>query len=231
MKAVILAGGLGTRLKPFTDVIPKPLIPLSGEQTLLEIQIHRLKKYGFGDIFIATNYKADLIESYLGDGSKYGVNLTFSRESKALGTCGPLTLLEENLNEPFLMMNGDILTSADLRKLYDSATGQNTILCVATKAIVRPFHFGNVIVEENRVVEIAEKPNLEFTIVAGIYVLRPRVFKYIPEDTYFGIDELIRTLLAAGEPISSYSVAEYWIDIGQTEDLEQATEAFKSGDF
>ena len=121
MKAVILAGGLGTRLKPFTDVLPKPLIPLSGEQTLLEIQIRLLKRCGFEDIFIATNYKADLIESYLGDGSKHGVHLTFSREEKALGTCGPLTLLQENLNEPFLMMNGDILTSADLKKLYESA--------------------------------------------------------------------------------------------------------------
>jgi len=231
LKAVILAGGLGTRLRPFTEIIPKPLIPLSGEETILEIQIRRLKDSGFEHIFIATNYKADLIESYLGDGSKYGITLTFSRETQPLGTCGPLSLLEEELKEPFLLMNGDILTSADLKKFYDFAVSRKSLLSVATKQIVQPFHFGNVIVENETIIGVEEKPELKFTIMAGIYVLGPEVFKFIPQNEYFGIDQLIRTLLSSQETVSHYPLDEYWIDIGKDEDLERATETFKSGKF
>jgi NDP-mannose synthase len=107
MKAVILAGGLGTRLKPFTEVIPKPLLPI-GEKAVLEIQIEHLKQHGFNEIFLATNYKSNYIENFFGDGSRYGVKLIISREDKQLGTVGPLTLLKSELTEPFLLMNGDI---------------------------------------------------------------------------------------------------------------------------
>ena len=110
MKAVILAGGLGTRLKPFTEVIPKPLLPI-GEKAVLEIQIEHLRKHGVTDVFLATNYKSNYIENFFGDGSRYGVNLTISREEKRLGTAGPLKLLEKELDEPFIVMNGDILQS------------------------------------------------------------------------------------------------------------------------
>ena len=109
MKAVILAGGLGTRLLPFTEVIPKPLLPL-GEKSLMQVQIQALKEHGFNTIFVATNYMSDYVEAFLGDGSKYGVKLRFSKEEKPLGTCGPLTLLKNELTEPFILVNGDILT-------------------------------------------------------------------------------------------------------------------------
>src|SRR5229473_8310450 len=118
MKAIILAGGLGTRLKPFTEVIPKPLLPV-GESSVLEIQILSLARSGFTDIYIATNYKADYIEAFLGNGAKYGIRLTYSREHKPLGTCGPLGLLKDELTEPFLLMNGDILTTLDFREVMD----------------------------------------------------------------------------------------------------------------
>src|SRR3970040_505646 len=110
MKAVILAGGLGTRLKPFTEAIPKPLLPI-GEKSVLEIQIQHLAKYGFDEIYIATNYKANYVESFIGDGQRMGVRITFSKEEKPLGTCGPIRLLKDELTEPFLLMNGDILTT------------------------------------------------------------------------------------------------------------------------
>ena len=113
MKAIILAGGLGSRLKPFTQTIPKPLLPL-GEKAIIEVQLERLKHYGFDEIYIATNYKSGYIEKFIGDGSRYGVNLTISREEKKLGTAGPLSLLKESLTEPFLVMNGDILSLIDL---------------------------------------------------------------------------------------------------------------------
>ena len=222
MKAVILAGGLGERLRPFTSILPKPLIPISGEKTVLEIQIANLKKYEFRDIYVATNYKAELIESYLGDGSKYGVRLTFSKEDKPLGTCGPLSLLKEQLDEPFLLMNGDILTELDFKRLYEFGVQSDSLMTVATKEVIRPFAFGNVIIENGRIVEIEEKPNLKFIIVAGIYLLKPGIFKYIPDDQYFGIDELIQSLLEKGMPVSSYLIEEYWVDIGRFEDLDEA---------
>ena len=118
MKAVILAGGLGTRLRPFTETIPKPLLPV-GEKSLLEIQISRLRDYGFDQIFLATNYKSDYIQSFFGDGAQLGVRLTISKEDQPLGTCGPLSLLRDELAEPFLVMNGDILTAMNFKKFYD----------------------------------------------------------------------------------------------------------------
>ena len=119
MKAVILAGGLGKRLKPFTEAIPKPLLPI-GEKSIIEIQILRLKKYGFTDIYLATNYKSEYIKSFLGSGKQFGVKITVSKEEKPLGTCGPLTLLKDNLQSPFLVINGDILTTINFERLYKS---------------------------------------------------------------------------------------------------------------
>ncbi|MGB0886939.1 MAG: sugar phosphate nucleotidyltransferase, partial [Vicingaceae bacterium] len=139
MKAVILAGGLGSRLKPFTEVIPKPLLPL-GEKSLLELQIELLKKNGFDHIFLAVNYKADMIKSFLGDGSKYGVKLEYSLEEKPLGTCGPVSLLKDKLiGEPFLLMNGDILTKAKFNEIYQHALKFNdSDFTIITKNITTP---------------------------------------------------------------------------------------------
>ena len=128
MKAVILAGGLGSRLRPFTEIIPKPLLPI-GEKSVLEIQIERLKKFNFTDIFVATNYKADYIEKFFGDGKQYGVNLTFSKEENALGTAGPLSLLKDKLNDTFIVMNGDILSLIDFDDIYKFAINMDSILC------------------------------------------------------------------------------------------------------
>src|SRR3954466_10249383 len=143
MKAVILAGGLGTRLKPFTEVIPKPLLPI-GESSVLEIQILSLVRAGFDEIFIATNYMSEFIESTLGDGSKYGIRLSYSREERPLGTCGPLSLLRDSLADPFLMMNGDILTTANFADLHAIGRHGAANLLVVTKELVTPFHFGKV---------------------------------------------------------------------------------------
>ncbi len=141
--AVILAGGLGNRLKPFTEVIPKPLLPI-GEKAVLEIQIERFKQHGFTDIYLATNYKSDYIEKFFGDGSRYGVNLTISREEEPLGTAGPLKLLEGKIDQPFMVMNGDILTLADFTGMYDFARGNDANLTLAIKKEVVPFAFGNI---------------------------------------------------------------------------------------
>lgn len=226
MKAVILSGGLGTRLRPFTEVIPKPLLPI-GEKAVLEIQIEHLKANGFNHIYLATNYKSAYIENFFGDGSKYGVKLTISKEEKPLGTAGPVKLLEKEFSEPFLVMNGDILTLLKFRDIYDFACKQDTLLTIGTTEILTPFQFGNIKTEGDRVIGIEEKPNIRTTILAGIYVFKPDLLRIIPENTLYGMDSLISDMLEKGLPISHYSIKEYWLDIGQVKDYEKAQEIYK----
>lgn len=225
MKVVILAGGLGTRLKPFTEVIPKPLLPI-GEKSVLEIQIERLKKFGFDEIFLATNYKSQYIEGFFGDGSRYGVKLSISKEDKPLGTAGPLLLLKEQLTEPFIVMNGDILSLIDFSKLYEFALEQKSLLTISIKKEITPFAFGNIYFDGDRVTGIEEKPNIVMYILSGIYVMKPEIFKFFPDDEYFGMDSLILKMLAEDSIISKYELKEYWLDIGRINDYEKAQEIY-----
>jgi NDP-sugar pyrophosphorylase family protein len=226
MKAVILAGGLGNRLKPFTEAIPKPLLPI-GEKSVLEIQIQNLARYGFDEISIATYYKSDYVESFIGDGKKLGVRVRFSKENKPLGTCGPLSLLKEELTEPFILMNGDILSNINFKKLYAFGMDKISDLTVVTKIMMAPFQFGKVVSKDDYIVDIIEKPDLELEILAGIYFMKPGIFRWIPEDTYFGIDQLIKKMLAKAEPIAKYLMSEYWLDIGMLEDYSEAQVAYE----
>jgi NDP-sugar pyrophosphorylase family protein len=226
MKVVILAGGLGTRLKPFTDVIPKPLLPL-GEKSLMEVQIEQLKINGFDEIYVALNHKADYIKSYFGDGSKFGVKVNYSLEKKPLGTCGPISLLRDFLTEPFLLMNGDILTKAHFKEIYERALSfEDSLLTLVTKNITTPFRFGNIISDGVYVKGVDEKPDLQFEILSGIYILKPGIFDLIPKDEYFGIDQLIKNMLDQNLPVTRYLLKEYWIDIGMVEDYEKAREFY-----
>ncbi len=225
MKSVILAGGLGTRIRPFTQIIPKPLLPV-GEKAVLEIQIEHLKEYGCDEIILATNYKSEYIENFFGDGSKYGINLTISKEEKPLGTVGPLSLLKERLTEPFLVMNGDILTLMDISKFYEFALGVGTCLCVAIKEIVTPFQFGNIFYEGDFVTGIEEKPDIKRKILTGIYVMTPGIFDHIPDNEYFGMDTLLKNMLESGVPVAKYEMHEYWLDIGNVESYEEVQDIY-----
>ena len=226
MKAVILAGGLGTRLKPFTEVIPKPLLPI-GEKAVLEIQIEHLKKNGFDEIFLATNYKSEYIENFLGDGARYGVKLKISKEKEPLGTAGPLKLIENELNEPFLVMNGDILSNLNLMDFYNFAISKNCMLTVAIKKIIMPYAFGNIYFDGDLVTDIEEKPKIITYALAGIYIMKPEVLKLIPKNVFYGIDSLIKQMLANKLPIAKYEIKDYWLDIGQIKDYEIAQKEFK----
>jgi NDP-mannose synthase len=224
--AIILSGGLGTRLKPFTEVIPKPLLPI-GEKAILEIQIEHLKQYGFDQIFLATNYKSQYIENFFGDGSKYGVELTISKEDKPLGTAGPIKLLEEVLSEPFLVMNGDILTSMDYKKFYNFSLAKDSMLTISTKEIVTPFQFGNIFTKGDYVTGIKEKPDIRTSILAGVYIFKPEILKLIPQNEYFGMDTLIQLMLSQNHPITHYPITEYWLDIGKLEDYTKAQDVYE----
>ena len=225
MKAVILAGGLGSRLKPFTEIIPKPLLPV-GERSVLEIQISQLKKYGYDEIFLATNYKSEFIENFFGDGSRYGVKLRISKEEKPLGTAGPLSLLKEELTEPFLMMNGDILTLMDFNKMHCFSNETQSDLTVGIKEVITPFAFGNIFYKGDYVTGIEEKPDIKMQVLAGIYIMKPAIFELIPENEYFGMDALIKTMIKNGSPVAKYEISEYWLDIGRVEDYQAAQDIY-----
>ncbi|MFP4024611.1 MAG: sugar phosphate nucleotidyltransferase [Thiohalospira sp.] len=233
MKAVILAGGLGSRLKPFTEAIPKPLLPI-GEKSVLEIQIERLKQYGFKEIYLATNYKSEYIENFFGDGTRYGVKLEISKEDKPLGTAGPLLLLKDKLTEPFIVMNGDILSLIDFNDFYDFSIKQKSLLTLSVKKEITPFAFGNILFDGDNVTEIQEKPDIEMYILAGIYFMRPEIFKFFPENEYFGMDILIKKMIAQKFKVTKYDLKEYWLDIGRLNDYEKAqkdySEYFNTGE-
>jgi len=177
---------------------------------------------------LATNYKSQYIENFCGDGSRYGVKLTISKETKPLGTAGPLTLLKEQLEEPFIVMNGDILSLVDFSKLYSFALQINAALTVSVKKEILPFAFGNIFFDGNYVTGIEEKPDIVTYILAGIYVMNPIIFNYIPENEYFGMDTLIKTLLKLNVPVTKYELSEYWLDIGRLNDYELAQDIYNT---
>ena len=221
MKAVILAGGLGTRLHPFTKVIPKPLLPV-GDRSVVEIQIAQLKKHGVDRIIFATNYKSDLLESYFGDGSKFGVSLRYSREETPLGTCGPLSLIRDELNDDFIVMNGDILTNIDFEKAFGFHQRHHGVLTVVSKDVTFPLSYGNIVTEDDRIISLEEKPDVRVEIVTGIYCMSPKVLDYIPANEPFGMDDCIQKLFALNVPVYRYKMSEYWLDIGRMEDYQKA---------
>lgn len=226
-KAVILSGGLGTRLRPFTEAIPKPLLPI-GEKAVLEIQIEHLKKFGFDEIFLATNYKSEYIENFFGDGRRYGVKLKISKEDRPLGTVGPVKLIQDQLKDaPFVVMNGDIISLVDIGKMYDFSCKNDALLNVSVKKIITPYAFGNIFFEGDRVVNIEEKTDIVTYALAGIYVMKPGAFSLIPNGEYYGMDKLILKMLDQRLLICKYEIDEYWLDIGRIEDYEKANETYK----
>jgi len=226
MKAVILAGGLGKRLRPFTQVVPKPLLPI-GESSVLETQILSLKQYGVTEIIIATNFLSDYIQAFLEGKKNYGINIKISEEKNPLGTCGPVTLVKNELDTPFLLMNGDILTTIDYKKFYDYALNIDSNLIIGTKEITAPFEFGKIISNGDYIIDVEEKPDLKLEILAGIYIIKPPVLALIPDDTYYGIDILIKDMISKKMKVAKYLIKEYWLDIGRIDDYENARKAYE----
>jgi len=235
MRAVILAGGKGTRLLPYSTVLPKPLMPID-DKPILEIVIRQLKYYGFKKITIAVGHLAELIEAFFGDGKKFGVKIDYSRETKPLGTAGPLALIR-NLKEPFLVMNGDLLTTldyADFMKCHkkQGVTPSGVPLGMATMGIYEKkvkIDLGIIkTCEGDLVEEYIEKPSLRHDISTGIYAFNPSVLKFIPKNKHFDLPDLIRILIKNKMPVKTYRIKGYWLDIGRHDDYSLAVEEFSN---
>ena len=222
MKAVILAGGRGQRLAPYTNILPKPLMPI-GDMPILEIVLRQLKHHGIDEVIIAVGYLASLIQTYVGDGSRYGLKVDYSMEHKPLGTAGPLKLIEQ-LDDTFLLMNGDLLTSLNFRALIDFHQQHQAMATVSTYPRKVQITLGVINADEdNSVVSYIEKPSYDFRVSMGINVLEATALNYIPQDEFFDFPDLIKVLISARENVKAYPFDDgYWLDIGRHEDYEKA---------
>jgi NDP-sugar pyrophosphorylase family protein len=221
-QAIILAGGKGTRLRPYTTVLPKALVPLD-EMPVLELVIRQLKFYGFHNITLAVGHLAELIEAYFGDGRKWGVSIRYVREESPLGTAGPLRLIPD-LDPNFLVMNADIVSDINYRDLYETHLKANRVGTIATFERTTQVDFGTLTFERGsqRINGFVEKPVLQHAVSMGIYVFNKKVLESIPEAMAFGFDQLMQRLIATEQPAFAYPFKGYWLDIGRHDDYEKA---------
>jgi len=227
MRAIILAGGKGTRLLPYTTVIPKPLMPV-GEKPILEVIIRQLKYYSFSSVTMAVGYLAELIEAYFSDGNKYGIKIDYSREDKPLGTIGSLSLID-GLDKTFLVMNGDVLTNLDYCRLVDFHEKNQAVATIATYNKKVKIDLGILEMDENfRLTEFTEKPTLKYHVSMGIYVFEPEILSFIQPNGYLDFPDLVLALMKAGRKVVAFPFDGYWLDIGRHEDYVRAQEEFET---
>lgn len=221
MRAVVLAGGKGTRLRPYTTVFPKPLMPL-GDVPILDIVLRQLVAAGFRDITLSVGYLAELVRAYCGDGSRYGVALRYLHEDAPLGTVGSIGLLED-FTSPLLLMNGDILTDLSFEKVWEYHNDNSGLITVALNRRPLTINFGVVDqMEGNEIRHYVEKPTLDYLVGMGICVLDPSVAPFIERGKRMDLPDLVASLLGAGKKVVGWETDAYWLDIGRPDDYERA---------
>lgn len=223
---VLMAGGLGLRLRPLTDKTPKPLLKV-GEKPIIEIILNNFIKHGFRNFHISVNYKGDMIKDYFKDGSKWGVSIRYLDEKKRLGTAGALGLIQKKPKAPFIVMNADVLTNVDFSLLLDYHLSLNNSATMCVREFDYQIPYGVVRLEKNKIVGIEEKPIMRSFVSAGIYVLNPDVFRYIPKNEYYDMPTLFEDLIRENHVTSVFPIREYWRDIGQIDDYRQANMDFE----
>lgn len=223
MKVIILAGGLGTRLHPYTLTLPKPLVPV-GSRPILEIVIAQLKNYGLTDITLAVNHMSNIIMAYFTNGDGFGVNISYSLEKERLGTVGPLRLVEHELSENFIVMNGDILSDINFDLLIKSHKDSRKIMTIATFERQEIVDYGVLNIGNDGCLEsFHEKPNVPFSVSTGIYVFNKKIIDYIPHGS-MGMDQLISKLMHSNIKINTFQHNGYWLDIGRPADYQKAND-------
>ena len=223
----LLTGGRGTRLQPLTTVFPKPLVPL-GEKPVLEILLRQLARHRFRNVILATGYLSELLMAVVGDGSKYGVDVTYRREETPLGTAGPLALLRDALTDPFLVMNGDLLTTLSFSALLDFHRREKNDATVAVYPREVRIDFGLIERgEDGRFSGYREKPTYRFEVSMGVYAMSRSVLQYVPDGAKLDMPDLILRVHEAGGRVGCYREDCYWLDIGRMDDYARAQEQFE----
>jgi dTDP-glucose pyrophosphorylase len=220
LQAVIMAGGQGKRLRPLTEDLPKPMLPVNG-RPLMERIIGQLQQAGIRQVNVTTHYKPEKIIEYFGDGHAFGVELNYVNEEEPLGTGGALGLMAPP-NKPVLVINGDILTQVDFRAMLDFHQENHADLTIAVRRYEVQVPYGVIECEGPRVQRLSEKPHVDLLVNAGIYLLEPTVFQLMPQGQHFNMTDLIQWLLDANRIVVSFPIHEYWLDIGQHADYAQA---------
>lgn len=223
MQAIILAGGKGARLRPYTNVIPKPLLPIDN-MPILEIILKQLKEYEFTEVVITIGHLGEIIKAYFGDGKKFGLKIRYSLEEKPLGTVGALSIVD-NLDDNFLVMNGDILCNIDFHNLYNFHIKNNKKVTIVTCKKSLKLSLGVLECKDGKLIDYIEKPEYKFDVSTGIYMLSKKIVPLIPSNDYYDFPTLIKDIILE-EDINVYRFNGYWFDIGTPEDYNQAQDSF-----
>lgn len=228
MKTIILAGGKGTRLKPYTTMLPKPLMPV-GDMPILEVIIRQLKSQKLEDIIISVGHLSELIMAFFGDGSKFGVNINYLIEPSPLGTAGGLGLLKDEIKETFLMINGDTLTTLPFQDIITYHKNESASATIALKKRENYIDFGLVEINgDNRVTAYIEKPTNYYLVSMGVYVFEPFILDFIKPMEKMDFPDLIKILISTNKIVKGYTFENYWLDIGRPDDYEKAINDFEN---
>jgi len=220
---VLMAGGLGTRLRPLTNKTPKPLIEISGKP-LLENIVESFIAHGFKNFYLSVNYKADMIKDHFGDGEKWGINIRYLDEPEPLGTAGALSLIEETYNQPVVVMNGDVVSKVNIGEMLNYHISNNATATMGVREFEYQVPFGVVEIKNELISAINEKPIHQFLVNSGIYILQPDVMKNITPDAPLDMPSLFKSLMDEGSKCIAFPIHEYWIDVGRIEDVERANQ-------
>lgn len=226
VKAVVLAGGKGARLAPYTRIIPKPMMPI-GDKAILEVMLHQMRRAGIHEVILTVGHLAGLMRAFFQDGSQLGLNICYSLEDHPLGTAGPLGLID-GLDETFMVCNGDVLTTLDMRDLMDFHKQNMGVATIASH--MRQVHIDLGVIQTNgdhSIVGYQEKPIIDYLVSMGIYIFEPEVLKYIPRGQYLDFPDLIKILVADNKKVMAYPFDGYWEDLGRPDDYEQANADFE----
>ncbi|MDP9794598.1 NDP-sugar pyrophosphorylase family protein [Catenuloplanes nepalensis] len=226
MHAVILAGGKGVRLRPYTTALPKPLMPIGDSHSILQIVLEQLASCGFTSVTLAINHLGPLIRAFVGDGSEWGLTIDYVEEEKPLNTVGPLFGLKDSLPDEFLVMNGDVLTDLDYGHLLRTHADSGAAVTVATSERVHRIDFGVLDNADGRITGFREKPSLTYSVSMGVYGMSRKTIAPYPAGEPFGFDQLVLDLLAKNEHAAIYPFEGFWLDIGRPEDYDEANRNF-----
>ena len=225
-KVILMVGGLGTRLRPLTNDVPKPMLDV-GNKPILHTIVENFAKYGYTDIIMCVNYKSEIIKEYFGNGDKFGVKIEYVLENQRMGTAGALSLLKERPKDDFFVMNGDLLTNVNFEYLHEYHKDSNACASICIRKYEMQVPYGVVNVRANKVTSIEEKPTQSFFVSAGIYMFSPIVLDFIPKGVFYDMPTLFGELLKQGFAVYPFFIREYWLDIGKMDEYRRANDEYE----